>query len=105
MRLRHAAALALVGWYLMVPPRGAQEEKPLSEWAAMGAFDSSGECTAAQHDLVENARKDFKKRYGKAADRASIAAATGRASSTQELDQINLLSAQCVASDDPGLAG
>lgn len=37
MNLRHAAALALVGWYLMVPPTGRDNQTrnadaPLSQW-------------------------------------------------------------------------
>jgi hypothetical protein len=54
MNPRHAAALALVGWYLMVPPR-AQDgspniRAPLSEWnqASIG-FDTASECSKARN--------------------------------------------------------
>ena len=57
MKPRHAAALALVGWYLMVPPtRGpapATEilyHASLSKWEVGQEEDSKVEC---QHDLKE----------------------------------------------------
>jgi hypothetical protein len=48
MKPRHAAALALVGWYLMVPPRvynagnmlHIEIKAPLSKWERWGSFDS-----------------------------------------------------------------
>jgi hypothetical protein len=56
MNLRHAAALALVSWYLMVPPWTAGHDgrpiqplvadsyAPLSKWATEGSFDSAADC-------------------------------------------------------------
>jgi hypothetical protein len=49
MKLPHAAALALVGWYLMVPPvRGAPgeilEHAPLSQWDVDSQYSSKAEC-------------------------------------------------------------
>jgi hypothetical protein len=47
MNLRHAAALALVGWYLMVPPStgGKLDTKaPLPQWINEGAFDRADDC-------------------------------------------------------------
>ena len=48
MNLRHAAALALVGWYLMSPPIQAFKESPvpelsapLSQWTSVSAFDTA----------------------------------------------------------------
>ena len=56
---RHAAALALVGWYLMVPPtRWSLSEPPsvarnsttmdpsdpLSKWVVIASFDSASKC-------------------------------------------------------------
>jgi len=46
MKFRHAAALALVGWYLMVPslnvdppgPISRRHELPLSEWVIVDAI-------------------------------------------------------------------
>jgi hypothetical protein len=55
MNLRHAAALALVGWYLLCPPRvgpglgvkGFNTQAPLEQWLFVGsdrAFATSTEC-------------------------------------------------------------
>jgi hypothetical protein len=43
MKLRHAAALALVGWYLLVPSHG-QLQAPLSQWEVVTTFDSRSLC-------------------------------------------------------------
>ena len=51
MKLRHPAALALVGWYLMVPPSmgGKLDIKaPLSGWIDQGAFDRADDCESAR---------------------------------------------------------
>ena len=48
MHLRHAAALAVVGWYLMAPPlyKGEVDEKaPLKEWAVLQSFGTVAECS------------------------------------------------------------
>jgi len=48
MKLRHAAALALVGWYLMVPPLDRQRRSltntPLTRWSRVKTFDSEYAC-------------------------------------------------------------
>jgi len=43
MKMRHAAALALVGWYLMVPPN-KNEDTPISEWVVRRTYDSADAC-------------------------------------------------------------
>jgi hypothetical protein len=71
MRLRHAAALALIavcacskqskGWYLMTPPiEGATVNKsaPLAKWEVKQSFDSANSCETnldANKDLAEKA--------------------------------------------------
>jgi hypothetical protein len=50
MNLRHAAALALIGWYLMAPPYGDTRPKiPLSEWDTQRVFDSARDCDEVLH--------------------------------------------------------
>jgi len=43
MNLRHAAALALVGWYLMVPPPN-YIGIPMANWPRRAVFDSKAQC-------------------------------------------------------------
>lgn len=53
------------GWYLLIPPRSDYNEraaflssfiifdnKPLSQWAQEGAYDSALECETLRHDLL-----------------------------------------------------
>jgi hypothetical protein len=84
MKPRHAAALALVGWYLLVPPRTRTwwigEERyddatPLSRWTIERSFDKAERCEAARLTTQQQA--------GDAA--------------------IRMNHAVCVASDDPRL--
>jgi hypothetical protein len=48
MKPRHAAALALVGWYLMVPPTTKNHvvhyEEPISGWQIIDSFDTAQAC-------------------------------------------------------------
>jgi hypothetical protein len=51
MKLRHATALALVGWYLVQPPESSlvpgkdyPAKAPFSEWLVVGAVKSQAEC-------------------------------------------------------------
>jgi hypothetical protein len=62
MKLHHAAALALVGWYLMVPPltnapSKVDIEAPLTSWKVYKTFDTPEEC---------NSRRAFERQRGKA---------------------------------------
>ena len=49
MEPRHGAALALIGWYLMVPPYAANvyrcdKNAPLSNWLKFKSFQSEPAC-------------------------------------------------------------
>ncbi len=62
MKPRHAAALALVGWYLMVPQPDAPEKAanaPLSKWKwnQMGTFVSASDCEKEKESLRKVAVK------------------------------------------------
>jgi hypothetical protein len=37
-------ALALFGWYLMVPPVGGDASPPRSHWRTIDSFDTAQEC-------------------------------------------------------------
>jgi hypothetical protein len=57
MKARHAAVLALVGWYLMVPPN-KNEDTPLSEWIVRRTYDSADACQAgASNERAQAAAK------------------------------------------------
>ena len=54
MKLRHAAALALVGWYLMTPPTSKNkihDDLPLSQWEKVQSSDTESQCQDALTDL------------------------------------------------------
>jgi hypothetical protein len=86
MKLRHAAALALIGWYLMIPPRSESgpnafdDRAPLSRWFIFNSHDAAHECEGAK----------FLNREGH----------------KQPNDPMHhaFEQAQCIASDDPRLA-
>ncbi len=96
MKPCHAAALALVGWYLMVPNvietvGGYQADFncPLSRWAVNSVFDSASECDPIQGGVVLKGQRDMKKAPVQSMDWAIA----------QSLTQ-----AQCIETDDPRLA-
>lgn len=87
MKLRHAAVLALVGWYLMVP--NTDQTAPLSKWQIANRFDRAADCEGSRkvfHDAglerMKNARDDAEKTFG-----------------------LLMAKATCVSSDDPRLRG
>jgi len=52
MKVAHAAALALVGWYIVLPPTGsdrrAQKRAPLSRWYIFSNFETKEQCEKAR---------------------------------------------------------
>lgn len=50
MKLLHGAALALFGWYLMLPP--PDTTAPFANWKIEGSFDSAAQCKAALDSLI-----------------------------------------------------
>jgi hypothetical protein len=66
MKPRHAAALSLVGWYLMTPPPSYHHQPheplydltaPLKDWVHSGSFDSAKECSQALAEYYADAEK------------------------------------------------
>jgi hypothetical protein len=86
MNLRHAAALGLVVWYLMVPPRYVIGI-PMANWERRAVFDTKAKCENAA-TLVQGILPP---------DDLTIAN-PGPGYDPQ------LNSPQCVSSDDPRLA-
>jgi hypothetical protein len=57
MNPRHAAALALMGWYLMYPP-DYMRAGDISAWGVIGsAHDTARECRAARRKLIKDQQK------------------------------------------------
>jgi len=104
MKSRHAAALALVGWYLMVPPRDGSTidtKAPLAQWENWSSFDSAAECeSAAKRDertsIAELKNPALRERTRKR-EHPHIDPATNVVLDDQALDE------QCIATDDPRL--
>ena len=103
MRFRHAAALALVGWYLMVPPdstvpHSVDSAAPISRWTIVTNFEGADTCKQVLTEL-----------QNKNGDPAKLDA-TGRLRRFQkrqpadpELARARVDHAACIAIDDPRL--
>jgi hypothetical protein len=92
MNLRHAAALALVGWYLMIPPLVGDpfyidHTARLSEWKIESSYDTAEQCESAR-----------KRKSGDSGLSGQILEPGSRAMMDAALGY-----AQCVANDDPRL--
>jgi hypothetical protein len=111
MKPRHVAALALVGWYLIVPPASdwkrfqAVEEvsgyfahlgpfnpAPFEKWKKLGEFYSQGNCESSRKSIV---RRDGTITGKPMLPNGSMPSAT----------QYQASHATCIASDDPRLKG
>jgi hypothetical protein len=91
MNLRHAAALALVGWYLMLPPmvgNHTDTSAPLNSWRMTASYDAAIDCRKVLEDSIRDSEKALQDPH--------LLPFT-RAASLQFLD------AACVATDDPRL--
>jgi hypothetical protein len=89
---RHLAAIALVGWFLMMPPPRTVGDHfetnfsaPLSKWTRLRRFDLQSQCESAREAYRQKPTGNLVIMLG-----AAEAQATTKAS-------------QCVASDDPRL--
>jgi|SRR5271156_2451692 hypothetical protein len=105
MKLRHAAALALVGWYLMVPPIRSYvplillPNEPLTKWEQRQSYDTAEQCKAARKRIQKYlARELTKQRLGKDSHYIEQPVA-------QEIiaEQGKLNLSRCIATDDPRL--
>jgi len=84
MTLRHAVALALVGWYLMMPTP-CNLSAPVSRWTVWESYDSAQEREENRRVLAGAARAPLE-------NPADDPKGTGRRA---------LLKMLCIASDDP----
>jgi len=112
----HAAALSLLGWYLMAPPFDPKgnviEDAPLEKWEILGSFDGADKCGVSRDVFRERLRSeaqdldaelDAKIPAGKfhSEDEAKEA---GRATAAKT-DRLRVRFQQvvCVSTDDPRL--
>jgi hypothetical protein len=59
MKHNHAAALVLMGWYLMVPPLVEKYpvwSKPFSQWKVIATFDSKNACEVSRADFLKSSK-------------------------------------------------
>jgi hypothetical protein len=93
MNLRHTAALALAGWYLMIPPiyddNRIHLEAPLSQWTVIKSFDSAKECEQVVSGIARHEGPPISLRLPLGA-------------SSDQLHQL-ITQATCVSTDDPHL--
>ena len=99
MRSRHAVALALVGWYLMVPRLNGDSTKvevgaPLAQWIKGHEFPTQGECDSMRHDEAVKVRN---------IDPAEPVMAFNGGVIRARVLRERAEAAQCIAADDPRL--
>jgi hypothetical protein len=98
MKPRHAAALALVSWYLIMPP-SFDSTIPLSKWNRISTFDSIDKCASfkltVQQEINDPAGQEKIRKE---------AAKTGTPWNS-DLAISRSKAAQCVSTDDPRLKG
>ncbi len=100
MKPRHAAALALVGWYLMMPPLPqdplllADPTPPLSVWFLEQSFDTAKECEGARIKEDREAERQMH-------DLAKAHAIETNIGHAQYF--VQHIFSQCIATDDPRL--
>jgi hypothetical protein len=88
MKPHHAAALALAGWYLIVPssrlPPGLAYKEPLRKWQVVRGYDSADDCQDSLDAFFEDSQQK-------------------QALNLLEPAYRDYMFAKCVATDDPRL--
>jgi hypothetical protein len=94
MKARYSTALALVSWYLMVPPSAqrfsdlATGLDPLWQWLQIGSFDSANACQQGRRMMIDHFMADLQRD-------------PNDAGAVHSLDAFYY--SECIASDDPRL--
>jgi len=102
MKFRHATALAIAIWYLIIPPIGADNKvdahAPLSQWRRGVGFESQKDCDDSLKDAIQTPMTQ---------DEYQAAAKQTRKAKMKPLSMSEMTKrtseSQCVASDDPRL--
>ena len=115
MNFRHAAALALVGWYLMVPPPGPPRSAgantappnhtaPLNQWTIRNSYDSAQACEAAKKTDLDTATTNMDKQHHLAEQRQGLWPDNFSNQEFLVADQFEYATeALCISTDDPRL--
>jgi hypothetical protein len=64
MNIRHVAAVATVGWYLILPPISdgtVEVTAPLSRWEIQFSFETATDCQGSLSQTVNQALVDLQK--------------------------------------------
>jgi hypothetical protein len=104
MKSRHAAALAIVAWYLMIPPVGIDNmvdaRAPLSQWRKGVSFKSEAACADSLKDAIQNPMTPAEYQAATQATRKAKMHPLSMAEMIKRTAQ-----SRCVAADDPRLKG
>ncbi|MGA6971073.1 MAG: hypothetical protein WBY93_05540 [Candidatus Binatus sp.] len=115
MKPRHAAALALVGWYLMVPPPGPprstgantappNHNAPLDQWTIRNSYDSAQACEAAMQKDLDTATTNIDKQHHLTEQRQGLWPNNFSDQEFLVADQLGYAKeAVCISTDDPSL--
>jgi hypothetical protein len=109
MKPRHAAALASIGWYLMVPqasrrmPLLLETNKSLSQWETRQSFDTARECEAAQHKIHAYLEAATSQRRNEAGSQKAYV--DDPVSQMLWTEEAKIATSKCIATDDPRLKG
>jgi hypothetical protein len=116
MNLRHAAVLALVGWYLMVPPLDSKGDinydAPISKWVTLASSDTIAGCKQAiadeEAELKQNRSTPTERTNSKS--KINSDPALLKRNGEELLQRLTLYielksTANCIATDDPRLKG
>ena len=102
MNICRAAAFALAGWYLMVPPHVSDNghpdtSVPLAQWEQMGNYNSIDECSDDRESFIKRDQKEY-----------NLSLKSNPSQSTLLKDAahktaLKSSAALCIAADDPRL--
>jgi hypothetical protein len=100
MNLRHAAAFALVGWYLLEPPHVGEDGSPdkgvpLAQWEQMGSYTSAEECNADRESFTKRDQQEYNLSLRSKPPQFSLPTDAARAPKSS--------AAVCIATEDPRL--
>ena len=102
MKPSHRTALAIVVWYLMIPPIGADNKvdahASLSKWRKGVGFDSEKQCDDSLKDAIQNPMTSAEYQAAAKATRNAKMRPLSKSEMTRRTAE-----SQCVAGDDPRL--